>query len=401
MIFLSACSLEGPVNAAPAPQAGTTAQTQAGIGGQSVDPNAGSGGSPATNNVLNPELVFASGCAVATERSSLLPSNLLLVVDRSGSMNCNPPPTTSSEQCEVDQKRADRTMPSKYDLIVTALTQAIGQLDETSAVGVSYFNNDGGCGVSALPTVTVAKLTQGQQAVVKTSLASITPEGATPLVGATLLAYQYLHNAALNGEITGNRYAVLITDGEQSESCSVDQYCKTAQECSDLLIERAGVAAGPGVNIRTFVIGVPGSENNRTMLSKLAQVGGTARPGCTIEQGNCHFDVSSEPDLEIALLDALQRITRQTLSCELDLPRPAGGGMADPAFVNVVFSPHSSRAYVIPQDRSQPCNAGANGWQYDSTQQQIRLCGTACTSVRSDLGGQIDVVLGCPSVVPE
>ena len=62
---------------------------------------------------------------------------------------------------------------------------------------------------------------------------------------------------------------MLITDGEQSEQCSYTPRCADAQSCYDLLVDQeVPKAACPGVGIRTFVIGAPGSEPARSVLSK-------------------------------------------------------------------------------------------------------------------------------------
>jgi hypothetical protein len=148
-------------------------------------------------------------------------------------------------------------------------------------------------------------------------------------------------------------------------------------------------------------VGVPGSERGSTVLSRLAKAGGTAPKECDPLVDNCHFDISREDNLEAALQEALQRIAGQTFTCELDLPNPQDNSSVDLALVNVVFTPHEGPARVIPQDLSASCEGGAQGWQFDASQQLIRLCGRSCSTVRSDRGGRIDVVLGCPVRGPD
>ena len=390
------CALDQPINA-PRIDAGTPKPPpDAG----SVTPDSGKVDTAPVVK-LNPEVILASGCATNTEHSLLLPANLLFVVDRSGSMNCNPPPITSSEECERDEKRKDPTKSRKWDLTTQALVFAFGTLSEDTFIGFSYFSNDSACGVSRLPYVPLMRNTPGQRSNIIASLPNIQPSGSTPLVGATVLAYQYMHQAALNGDITGNRYVVLITDGQQSENCSDMARCNGAEACTELLLKQTAEAFGPGVNIRTFVIGVPGSERSRTVLSKIAKAGGTAPPNCNVDAGNCHFDLTAETDLGAGLQNALQEIAGETLSCELDLPRP-DGGVVDLSLLNVVFAPYGGRAFIVPHDDHAPCESGqADGWRYDPTTRQIRLCGRTCSTVRNDRGGRIDVVLGCPVVGPD
>ncbi|MEY4576666.1 MAG: hypothetical protein RL701_1369 [Pseudomonadota bacterium] len=407
---LLACVLEKPVNTPAQPKpagaagmAGSAAAGSGGLAGANTAGNAGSAGTAGSSGgdaKSDAERILASGCATSTERSSLLPSNLLFVVDRSGSMDCNPPPTTTSAACLAQEKRADRLVPSKWELTTSALGQALRTLPENTGVGLSYFSNDDQCGVSHLPNIPVAKNAAAQRAAMQASLAGIKPNGSTPLVGATILAYQYLHEAALQGKITGNRYAVLITDGQQSANCYDEAFCNSAESCNEHLVKQAEIALGPGVNIRTFVIGVPGSEPGRTILSRLAKAGGTAKANCVPDQGNCHYDLTLAADLGVGLQGALQSIAGQTLTCELDLPQSTEGPV-DISRLNVVFRPNEGPSSVILQDNRNPCDAGADGWQFDKVKQQIRLCGDTCTRVRTDYGGQIDVVLGCPVITPD
>lgn len=393
------CALDHPQNA-DRPKVVTVPAQDATAGAAVTPPEADAAASVVRTTLPSADTILLSKCAIRTEQSSLLPSNLLFLVDRSGSMRCNPPPTTSSEECEMNEARADVMLPSKWELTRRAVLTTMSTLSNTNALGISYFSNDNRCGVSSLPSVPIAANTVPQREVIASSIAGITPNGSTPLVGATLLAYKYLHKSAVDGLISGNSYVVLITDGEQSENCSDPAYCDNAQECSELLIQQAEVAAHADVNIRTFVVGVPGSERGSTVLSRLAVAGGTAPKDCNPETDSCHFDISRTTDLEAALGEALRMIAGQTFTCELGLPR-TDAGVVDLSRVNVVFTPHEGPLQVIPQDLSTACERGAQGWQFDASQQLVQLCGRSCSLVRGDRGGRIDVVLGCPVIGPD
>jgi hypothetical protein len=330
-------------------------------------------------------------------QSDLIPANLLFVIDRSGSMNCNPPPTTDSAACEMMPVRANSSMPSKWEITTSALIEAMKTLPATATVGVSYFSDDDSCGVSSTPSVALSLDTQAQQDAIKASLQGVTPAGGTPIVGATILAYKHLHDLALAGNISGNEFVVLLTDGQQSEQCSYAPRCTDAKSCIDVLVnQEVPKANGPGVGIRTFVIGAPGSEPARMVLSQIANAGGTGAAGCDPAQGNCHFDMTRETDFGKALATALHAIVGQALSCELPVPQPADGGTLDPTRVNVVYSPSSGDPMVVRQDTHAACDGGANGWQYTTAMDKIKLCGAICDTVKSDQGGRVDVVLGCP-----
>ena len=374
----------------------------AGTGG--ADNPSGQGGG-SSHPPLDVDAIFQNGCATASAEAELPQLNLLFVLDRSQSMLCNPPPTTTSTQCEKEPVRAAIDKPSKWEITRMALSAAIEKLPTQSVVGISYFSNGDSCGVHSRPRVALRPRSVEQTAAINASLASVVPGGSTPLVGATILAYRHLHEAALAGELRGNSFVVLLTDGEQSETCDDESggRCSDKKTCTDLLVDTEVVkAAGPGVNIRTFVIGVPGTESPdaRRVLSKIAFNGGTAREGCNAEAGECHFDMSTSTDTFAAdLTSALEQIVGRVRSCQL--PLPAGTEETARDSVNVVNSSTLGMPpRVIPRDDA-ACDEGANGWQYAPDLKSVRLCGQACDDAREDPEGRIDVVLGCPVQGPQ
>lgn len=382
-------------NAASASGNGGAGAASAGSGGAS--------GSVPLDEALSPEVraILGSACFQNSVESALLPANILFVVDRSGSMTCNPPPTTDSVSCEENPARADTSAPSKWEITSEALNAALTALPATATVGISYFSKDDSCGVSSEPSVAFGRNSAAQQAAVAASLGAVVPGGGTPIVGATILAYKHMHDAALAGRIFGNEFVVLITDGQQSEPCGDPAVCTGAEACTDYLVdEQVGKAAAAGIGIRTFVVGVPGSEPSRSVLSEIALEGQTAAAGCDPAQGNCHFDMTTVTDLATALSEALAKIAGQAIACELPVPQPTSG-MLDAEAVNVVYTPGTgpADAAIVARDTAMPCDAGANGWQYTADNTKIRLCGAICDTVRSDVGARVDVVLGCPVFV--
>ena len=390
-------AISAGATAPPTTAAGATATTTfGGASQQTVDggPNATLPATPGADNVLN------ASCATATVRTQLVPSNMLFVIDRSGSMNCNPPPTTASPACELEPTRADPAQPNKWEITQAALKAAFARLPASTGVGLSFFSVDDVCGVNSMPSVPIAELVPAQLSLLGQTLDSTQPGGGTPLVGATILAYKHLHTRALSGQRSGNDVVVLLTDGEQSEQCGSAR-CATTAECIQLLLhDEVPKSASPGADIRTFVIGAPGSEPARAMLSQMAIEGHTARPGCDPAADDCHLDMTKQSDFSAALSEALASISGETARCELPLPdasadADAGTGQLDLARLNVVFTPGQGAASVVPRDERAAC-ATANGWQYDATKGALRLCGDACARLRLEPSARIDVVLGCP-----
>jgi hypothetical protein len=90
------------------------------------DANSSNGGSNGNAN---------DACAESSESADLVPANLLFVVDKSGSMNCNAPPIDPN--CPDPQKIDDQE-PSKWEITRGALTGAKGALPTLAGqVGVS------------------------------------------------------------------------------------------------------------------------------------------------------------------------------------------------------------------------------------------------------------------------
>jgi hypothetical protein len=163
------------------------------------------------------------------------------------------------------------------------------------------------------------------------------------------------------------------------------------------------------VNIRTFVIGAPGSEPARGFLSELALRGGTGKNAgaCTgnrtAEDGDCHFDMTTSTDFAADLASALDAISGSALGCEFPVPQ----GPAPTENVNVQFRTGGTSAPECFGYDPSPCDAGANGWQFAKNPDggddlgKVVLCGSACQKVQSDPAIQVDVVLGCQKLLVE
>jgi hypothetical protein len=216
--------------------------------------------------------------------------NILFVIDRSGSMQCNPPPTTDSNTCDFFPTRADATMPSKLEIVQQAMSMSFNQLlptmmgQPTTRAGLAELSTDDRCGSNTMPLVPVTQVSPPFLDMMRMALMGLMPNGTTPIVNAVESAYQYFEmNSAM---FPGMRHVILVTDG--ADDC-------TAQPGIQQLLNTVAPQA-LSMSIQTWVIGAPGSENARSLLSHLAKAGGTARPGCDVgtapNTGNCHFDMT-------------------------------------------------------------------------------------------------------------
>lgn len=217
--------------------------------------------------------------------------NILFVIDRSGSMQCNPPPTTDSQACERFPTRADPAMPSKLEIVQTSMSMAFDLLLPSmmpgapkTRAGLAKFSTDDMCATTVDPLVPVTDTSQQTLDGMRMALTGLVPGGTTPIVNAMNSSYQYFMMHTM--DLPGDKHVILVTDGADT--------CTPQQGIQQLINTTAPQALAQG--IRTWVIGAPGSERARSMLSHLAKAGGTGKPNCDVGNtpttGNCHYDMT-------------------------------------------------------------------------------------------------------------
>ncbi len=104
------------------------------------------------------------------------------------------------------------------------------------------------------------------------------------------------------------------------------------------------------------------------------------------------------------VFEEIAKTAASKVACELGIPEPPKGETLDPTKVNVTYTPGGTgKDEAILQDTSKPCDAGANGWQYNADKSKILLCGTACAKVQADPAAKVNVEFGCETqiVVPQ
>ena len=391
------CQSSAPASAADDPQgnAGSesaAATTTAGAGGGASNTSAG--------------LVLTGGgtgseiCEQGEAPAELVPTNLLFVVDKSGSMNCNAPPL--DEECLLPVKQ-DEQEPSKWESTQAALVGMdaadTADVDESGVLrtlvdtpgvsaGLITFPTDSRCAI--LPrgalTTEIAPLDSAQADALATALTA-TPDGETPLAGAAIRGLDILREQLVSGQLSGHSYLVLMTDGV--ETCQPE-----ALEDLKLYVSQALEY----FDIKSYVIGAPGSAESRALLSDIAQRGGTASdPECehggeVPTTGDCHIDLTGSADFSGDLAAVFSGIADDTqASCDFDVPADA---FVDPGKVNVLFTSDGHEETILMDDRD--CVREADGWQYTSeAKDKIVLCGNACQRVRAELEGSVRVVFRC------
>jgi hypothetical protein len=243
------------------------------------------------------------------------------------------------------------------------------------------------CAVSARPDVAISLLNADTEQRLAGLLKTVVPGGETPLAGATILSYAYLLEELQGQQIDGETFAILVTDGYET--------CKPAE--IPKLLEVDVPNARDGLHVRTFVIGAPGSDDGRALLSELAVAGGTELRGdCTYgpteADGDCHYDMTRSLDFSRDLIAALARINAEVMACSVDIPTAPGGGPVNLQEVNV-----SVNGISHPMVAEGDCST-SDGWRYSSDYSTIQLCGDTCRAAKRQ-GAEVTVILGCPTVI--
>ena len=126
--------------------------------------------------------------------------------------------------------------------------------------------------------------------------------------------------------------------------------------------------------IKTYVIGMPGSEHYANLLDRLAASGQTAREGTPR-----YYAVGDV----VELTEVVRRIgVEVAISCSIALDKPP----PDQARVNVYLD-----ARLIPADP-------INGWAWTG-ESALELLGSACADLKSGNIQQVQVVAGCPTQI--
>ena len=316
---------------------GATGQTGESTG--STGDTSGTGGtSPPPSPICDSEQVDVT--------VELLPPNILLVVDRSGSMGG-----------------------TKWTQTKAAIQSVLGDLGNAVSAGILMYPAVKGCTVPAEPQVVLAP---NQSTAIVNAMDTTGTGGSTPMGRAMKVARTWLEGQALVGETA----VVLAADGKPTDTCLEDctgcdctdpatcLWCADLIDCMYAEVEKQ-VEALQALGIKTYVVGFEGGFGATDFLISLATKGGTA------EAGSSPFYDAQDGS---ALADALTEITGTVETCKAQ------------------FIPPESYDYIVVTVDGQPVAKDAshqNGWdQVDA--QTVRLYGDACAAASE---GDAEVVV--------
>jgi hypothetical protein len=394
------------------PTAGTSGGGHAGAG-TGLDGSAPSGGSgpsapDATVSQCGQSIVGLGKCGAQTVAAKVRHPNMLIVLDKSGSTDTKP----------------DGFNVSIWEGLKSALSSALDGAKDRIAFGLDLFPapanpsagaipindcNDRCCEMPTAPDLTVP-IESGATGVPKiiNALSATGPGGGTPTAAALARAYEYYTTGA-GASLDGDKYVMLATDG--GPNCNAGVHCDgDPNMCTFNLDKRcppngttvvnccAGAAnlgclddkstidqitklAGAG--IKTFVVGIPGTEAYSSFLDQFATAGQETNPNGP----PLYYRVDAAGGVA-GLTKVFTDITTQLVtSCEIQLDAPP----RDPNQVNVAID-----CQVVGSSGTD----GTDGWILDQTTdpQKIVLQGTLCRWVQHQGAQRVDLVFGCPTV---
>jgi uncharacterized protein YegL len=325
----------------------------------------------------DPHIDPDAACAMQTTGTTRAPINLLLVLDRSGSMDMN----------------------GKWTAATRGVQRLLDALGDDTRVGLVLFpsqsNSSSASGYST-PAVPIAPLSTSRSQI-ESLLSRTTPNGGTPMACAMQGSVDYFDNMFT---MDGSRNIILITDGEPTEECSgvtcgiFDLNCQAnaTMYAKTRVVATVASAARHDPPVKTFAVGT--SDATATFLSSIAVNGATPRMmGC--ETSNSCFYALGASTFESDLNAALDAIRGRALTCEFRIM--VDTTMADPNLINVNYTPmDGSNPQLIPRDTSH-----MDGWDYSSDMRSVILYGPTCDHVQMNTsGGHVDILFGCPTITP-
>lgn len=341
----------------PTPQGGGNGDGDGG-NNATVDAPVNGGGADA-RQIIDAYLGPDSSCGAQTEDIGLInlgdPPDMLIVLDRSGSMSLAPgfPPFGAS----------------KWSIMKTALKNLTMSKQMNIRFGLSYFPTDNDCGVSAGTDVAI---NLNQASAISTSLDGHSPNGNTPAHFGLQEALTTYQSIPVN---SAGRYVLFATDGIPN--------CGGNPPNVDINTDTETVAAVTALandGIKTFVLGfgdVLGLDPQ--VLNDAALAGQVPKAG-----GPPHFyHATNATELETALDAIAGGIIVPSCSYQLASQPP------DPDLVLVTID-----GTPVPRDASH-----TNGWDYHPDASTITFFGSYCTQIESGSISSVGFVYGCPGPI--
>jgi hypothetical protein len=403
-ILLFACSKQNEENN------GTT-----GSGGSiivfNVGGNGGRGGNPATDPNLvgtvtpisptQTQQLLEDACNAESIEPEQIPAKLVLLVDVSSSMN-NQAPGTQLSKWEVTR-----------DALIEGICGVTGPgLNDETSVGLMFYPNmrndtvsrtavtDMRC-INTQGITPMAKLGTNDPGTQRTRLRTDLTAAVLGLGTPTSDAYDYtLNNIVLTSEqqaVPGDSYILLITDGVPTlyHGCYNPSGSLSNLDGAEVV---TWVNTGIQNNVKTFIIGSPGSEGMRAWLSQAAYDGGTGLDGCSPGNANgpyCHMDMTTATDFSQALRNGLQQVVNSMSGCKFVIPAKSADGTKDVDInlIHPVITYSTGESELVGRDNKNGSTCTEGFYLVDNS--QVELCSDTCSRYQADDLASLQIMFGC------
>ncbi|HSY40636.1 MAG TPA: VWA domain-containing protein [Polyangia bacterium] len=299
-----------------------------------------------------------------------LPPDVLIIQDKSGSMNDDDNDSSCKGGCGANSKWTQLTM---------ALTTVVQNTQANVNWGLKYFSDNNACSASKAPAVGVAAMNGGP---ITTSIMGTQPGGNTPTRDAISSGAAYL--ATLTD--TNPKFLLLATDGLPNcptgcaSMSNPSTSCTNTDNPSEDMAAEAAIMMAAAQGYQTFVIGIGNVSTAQNTLNQFAINGGQAQTGAATS----YFAATDEATLEAALL----KVVGSVLSCTIQLT----GVPMNLTNVAVSVDNASGTPTKVPED-------GTNGWTYtDTTNTAIELHGSYCDNIKAGTYTNVQFVYACDGV---
>ncbi|HWA74303.1 MAG TPA: hypothetical protein VG937_18290 [Polyangiaceae bacterium] len=412
-----ACSLKGgdDDDDSGATTGGTTSTGGIGIGitggstsnGGSNGGKGNTGGAP-TGPAECPDTGLPKECGSSAETADIKTVNMMLVVDKSGSMVDTP----------------DGFAENKWVSLGGALQTALSEVADQMNFGLILYPYDPNAGTTQKDVT--CSVVDGPQAVnvpigegIKTVpqivriVQDTSPSGGTPTAAALRAALNY-YTTGGGASVAGDKYVLLATDGGPNcnplnTACSTDPNLCTvnldsknpgssvkcnmtnccirnsgvyAEQCLDHLEVIDAIRQLKNAGVTTYVVGIPGTEAYASYLDQFAEASGQLNPNAPPK----YYSVEASGGVE-GLADVFKGIVTQLVhSCDIPLKEP-------PTDVNKVN-------VAIDCQLEAPTNP-TGGWEIDTTSDPNKLIlkGETCANVQINGAKRVDLYYGCPPIL--
>jgi hypothetical protein len=356
------------------------------------------GGLFADAGMQSDAMELGDGCGQTTVKGSSKEVDILLVIDRSGSMSSTPAGFATD----------------KWAALKTALPAALDPVKGGISFGVELFPNNLTTPIPVSCTTECWDMPAGEAAIVvpvgpgTTTLPNIVaklaaaPSGGTPTRAALQAASDYF-TTGTGKALAGDKYVLLATDGGPNgnttpctqATCTVNMdsnkigpsfmnFCDAAlvpdgpKSCLDDKPTEALLTTMAAAGIKTFVVGIPGTEPYVETLDALAVAGGAPASATSPK----YFAVTAAGGVD-GLKQVFQTITQQLIkTCRLQLQS----------------EPPDQMLLNVSVDGKTILFGGADGWTLDSTTSPatVELKGATCANVEMNGANSIQILYGCP-----